>query len=391
MKRFSFSRLALCAIGTVAQAACAQSSVAVPEPPVDPIRSGLHSAVLAGGCFWGVEEVFQNLKGVQEVRSGYAGGSLPNPTYEQVGGGATGHAEAVLIRFDASAVSYGTLLKVFFSVAHDPTQLNYQGPDVGTQYRSAVFYSDEEQRRTAEGYIAALARAKAYPRRIVTQVAPLKAFYPAEDYHQDFMRRNPRHPYIQRWDAPKIKELRARFPGLLASGEATESAWYGYRVFPQGTEVPVPIAKSEAEWKRQLAEPAYSILRKEATERAFTHPLNGEHRKGTYYSAATGQPLFRSEAKFDSGTGWPSFSKPIEPGSVILKWDDLLGYPRVEVEDASSGSHLGHVFDDGPGPSGSFPEGTGLRFCMNGASLVFVPDGSEVPQLVRNYLNNQRT
>lgn len=390
MKHELIRRWALGLIGTLSVAACAQNSASVPDPPIDPIRSGLDAAVLAGGCFWGVEEVFQNIRGVQEVVSGYTGGAAREPTYEEVSGGRTGHAEAVLIRYDASVVSYGTLLKVFFSVAHDPTQLNYQGPDVGTQYRSAIFYGSEEQRMTAEAYIAALDAAKAYPRPVVTQVAPLAEFYPAEDYHQDFMARNPAHPYIVRWDLPKIEELRAKHPELTVAGKREDTAWYGYRVHPQGTELPVPVVKSDGEWKRLLGEPAYSILRKEGTERAFTGALDKEYRSGTYYSAATGQPLFRSETKFDSGTGWPSFSKPISADAVILKWDNILGYPRVEVEDSSSGSHLGHVFDDGPGPSARFPEGTGLRFCINSASLIFVPDGSEVPELLGKYSENQR-
>jgi len=196
---------------------CMQVAQAIPDPPFDPRRSGLATAVLAGGCFWGVEAIFESLNGVKEAVSGYAGGSKPNPSYEEVSTGATGHAEAVLVSYDASVISYGTLLKVFFAVAHDPTQLNYQGPDHGSQYRSAVFYSDPVQKETVERYISALNDAKAYPGRVVTQLAALEAFYPAEDYHQDFLVRNPDYPYIVYWDLPKLKELEKRFPNLIST------------------------------------------------------------------------------------------------------------------------------------------------------------------------------
>ncbi|MBN2553693.1 MAG: peptide-methionine (S)-S-oxide reductase MsrA, partial [Spirochaetales bacterium] len=174
------------------------------------------TAVLAGGCFWGVEAVFERLDGVLEAVSGYSGGEEDTARYPLVGTGKTGHAESVRIVYDPQRISFAVLLEVFFNVAHDPTQLNYQGPDRGPQYRSAVFYADDGQRRITEEYIAELEAASVYPKPIVTQVVPLEAFYPAEEYHQDFMRRNPRHPYILYWDAPKIAHLEEEFPGLLA-------------------------------------------------------------------------------------------------------------------------------------------------------------------------------
>ena len=176
--------------------------------------SGKETAVVAGGCFWGVQAVFQHVKGVISATSGYAGGTVKNPEYEVVSTGKTGHAESVKIVYDPSKITYGQLLRIFFSVAHDPTELNRQGPDTGTQYRSAIFYGDAEQKRIAESYIAQLDGAKAYQSRIVTEVAPLNAFYEAEAYHQDYAERHPDNPYIMYNDAPKVASLRQQFPDL---------------------------------------------------------------------------------------------------------------------------------------------------------------------------------
>ena len=189
----------------------------VPEPVLDPPAKSavLQTAVFAGGCFWGVEAVFEHVRGVTNVVSGYAGGKAADAHYETIGGGQTGHAESVRVSFDPKLVSYGTLLKVFFSVAHDPTQLNRQGPDRGTQYRSAIFYGDAGQQRVASAYMAQMGKAGTFGKApIVTQVAPLQAFYPAEAYHQDFARLNPTHPYIVVHDAPKVARLKARYPQL---------------------------------------------------------------------------------------------------------------------------------------------------------------------------------
>ena len=188
-----------------------------PLPDPTPTSSGAPqqkkaTAVLAGGCFWGIEGVYEHVKGVLDVVSGYAGGKVDKPDYETVSSGETGHAESVRITYDPSQVSYGELLKIFFSVAHDPTQLNRQGPDVGTQYRSAIFFSDAEQEKEAKDYIAKLTQSKAYPRAIVTEVTPLKAFFQAEDYHQDYMEHHPNQPYILYNDRPKVQHLKEQFP-----------------------------------------------------------------------------------------------------------------------------------------------------------------------------------
>jgi peptide-methionine (S)-S-oxide reductase len=193
------------------------TATTIPDPALDSPLSktqGQQTAVLAGGCFWGVEAVFEHVKGVSDVRSGYAGGSPDTAQYERVSGGDTGHAESVQITFDPSQLSYGQLLKVFFSVAHDPTEVNRQGPDTGTQYRSAIFYANDEQKRIAQAYIDQLNRAKVFKRPIATQVAPLQSFNEAEAYHQNYLANHPDEPYIVINDQPKVENLRKEFPKL---------------------------------------------------------------------------------------------------------------------------------------------------------------------------------
>jgi peptide-methionine (S)-S-oxide reductase len=193
----------------------------LPVPAVDENRSEKKSetVVFAGGCFWGVQAVFDAIKGVSSSVSGYAGGSKANAHYEIVSTGTTGHAESVQVTFDPSVVSFGQLLKIYFSVAHDPTELNRQGPDEGTQYRSEIFYTSDEQKHIAEAYIQQLTAAKVFRRPIVTKVAPLQAFYPAEDYHQNYVARNPHQPYVAYNDLPKLTNLRADFPEMCKGGK----------------------------------------------------------------------------------------------------------------------------------------------------------------------------
>jgi peptide-methionine (S)-S-oxide reductase len=205
--------------GTLACRAGSGASAAVPSPAVDEVKAtakGKETAVVAGGCFWGIQAVFQHVKGVQSATSGYSGGTVKNPDYEMVSSGETGHAESVKVVYDPSQVTYGELLRVFFSVALDPTELNRQGPDTGTQYRSVIFYGNDEQKHIAEAYIAQLDQAKVYPRRIVTQVVPLQAFYEAEEYHQNYATIHPSDPYIVFNDAPKVANLRKEFPELYS-------------------------------------------------------------------------------------------------------------------------------------------------------------------------------
>jgi peptide-methionine (S)-S-oxide reductase len=196
------------------------SAAQFPDPPIDEKPApGLKKAVLAGGCFWCTEAVFEMVEGVKDVVAGYSGGSKETANYRRVSMGDTGHAEAIEITYDPSVVTYGQLLRVFFEVAHDPTQLNRQGPDVGPQYRSAIFFLDEEQKNIAESYIRKLEEAKVFRSKIVTQIVPFKAFYPAEEYHQDYAANNPGNPYIAFHAAPKVEKLRKSCPRLVRSGK----------------------------------------------------------------------------------------------------------------------------------------------------------------------------
>jgi peptide-methionine (S)-S-oxide reductase len=215
---FGLSALALVAVftgGVPHGLSSSKAAQTIPDPVASlPTPSGPQTAVLAGGCFWGMEGVFEHLKGVSNVVSGYAGGTARDAQYERVGTGQTGHAEAIQITYDPSQISYGQLLKVYFAVAHDPTQLNGQGPDLGTQYRSAIFYQNAPQKQMAQAYIDQLNGTQVFKKAIATQLSPLTQFYAAEEYHQNFISRNPSYPYVVVHDLPKIKQLQKQFPAL---------------------------------------------------------------------------------------------------------------------------------------------------------------------------------
>ena len=238
MSRSPFSRLSLCAaaLGALAITAfvaaplrAAEDAVVIPAPAMDAQASdGIQTAVVAGGCFWGVQGVFQHTAGVVNAVSGYAGGTKATADYQTVSSGSTGHAESVEIKYDPKKISYGKILQIFFSVAHDPTQLNRQGPDSGTQYRSAIFITSDEQQKVTDAYIAQLNAAKVYKKPIVTKVGPLQGFFPAEAYHQDYLTLHPSQPYIAYNDLPKIENLKKIFaenyiekPTLVSSAKAT--------------------------------------------------------------------------------------------------------------------------------------------------------------------------
>jgi peptide-methionine (S)-S-oxide reductase len=220
MKTMFYAGPAHMAAGLLLAAAAAYAAPKAPIPAAAAdatltAQPGKETAVFAGGCFWGVQAVFQRVKGVVATTTGYSGGSAKTATYKQVVTETTGHAESVEVIYDPSRITYGQLLRIYFSVAHDPTELNRQGPDVGTSYRSAIFYTNEEQQKLAKAYIAQLDNAKVFPKAIVTEVTPLKAFYRAEDYHQDYAYYNPNNPYIEVCDRPKIAALKQQFPDLF--------------------------------------------------------------------------------------------------------------------------------------------------------------------------------
>ncbi len=283
----------------------------------------LAQAVFAAGCFWGVQASFNEVPGVQSTTVGYIGGHTENPGYEDVCRDDTGHAEAIRITYNDQEVSYDDLLDVFFAI-HDPTTLNRQGPDIGSQYRSAIFYLTPQQKEAALHKIAALNKSGIYKNPIVTEVIPATAFYPAETYHQDYLAKQGR----------------------------------------SGCSLQRPlISLSNEEWQEKLTPEQYRVLRQKGTERPFSGLYLEIKDNGTFACAACGNKIFESSAKFDSGSGWPSFDKAI-PGSVKLIPDFSHGMNRTEVICAHCGSHLGHVFADGP-------TDTGMRFCINSAAMEF--------------------
>jgi peptide methionine sulfoxide reductase msrA/msrB len=274
------------------------------------------------------------IRGVISVIPGFAGGHTPNPTYEDVANGDTGHAEVIRLEYDPAAISFRDILTVYFG-SHDPTTVNRQGNDVGTQYRSIILYTIPEQKILAENFIQELNASSQDGRAIVTEVAPLTNFYEADDSQKNFYERNKDSAYCEIVINPKLQKVVKEYAQFL----------------------------KEDELKKTLTPEAYHVLREKGTEAPFTGKYVHETRKGIYSCLVCGNDIFKSESKFDSGTGWPSFDEAI-PGSVVLREDKDLGMTRTEVVCAKCGSHLGHVFDDGPTK-------TGKRYCLNSVCLDF--------------------
>ena len=320
--------------------ACANNRAGQTEKKED--MKSTKDIYLAGGCFWGTEHFLKLIDGVETTQVGYANGNIANPTYKQVCSGTTDFAETVKVQYDPVKVDLAFLIDLYFKTI-DPTSVNKQGNDRGTQYRTGIYYTDPEDLSVIQETVHRLAAT--YTRPLAVEIKPLENFYPAEEYHQDYLDKNPGgycHIHPELFDLAR----KAKMPKKSA---------------------PVYSKPDDAALRSKLTPEQYAVTQKNATEPAFHNDYWNEHRPGIYVDITTGEPLFVSTDKFDSGCGWPSFSKPIDRKLIQEKTDTSHGMVRTEVRSAAGDAHLGHVFTDGPADKG------GLRYCINSASLRFIP------------------